>query len=91
VSAVTGQGLDELRRQSAMALLTAPGVTYLRVPLDQTEAVQRAVRLPHRLAQRFDDKALELAMRVDGRLLTAAGLDPYRVESWKSSPSDGGG
>ena len=89
VSAVTGQGLDALRAAARVELLTAPGVTFLRVPLEETEAVQRAVQLPHRLAQRFDAHSLELAMRIDGHQLTDAGLDAYRVKAWRSSDIDG--
>jgi len=91
VSAATGYGLDQLVRLVRQELLNAPGVTFLRVPLDQADAVQRAMRLPHRLAQRFDDRALELAMRVNGRELIAAGLDAFTVASWASTESDGGG
>jgi GTP-binding protein HflX len=91
VSATTGGGLEELRRLARAEMLSAPGVTILRVPLDQTEAVQRAVRLPHQLAQRFDADTLELAMRVDGKQVSAAGLDPFRVDAWEPSKSDGGG
>ena len=91
VSAATGHGLDQLVRLVRQELLNAPGVTFLRVPLDQADAVQRAVRLPHLLAQRFDDRALELAMRVNGRQLSAAGLDAFKVASWGSTESDGGG
>jgi len=91
VSAATGHGLERLVNLVRQALLSAPGVTFLRVPLDQADAVQRAVRLPHRLAQRFDDRALELAMRVNARQLSEAGLDAFTVDSWASTESDGGG
>jgi len=90
VSATAGQGLDELRRAARRALLAAPGVTFLSIPLDQTDAVQRAVRLPHRLAQRFGGRTLELAMRVDGRQLSKAGLDPFRVAGWTPVEPGGG-
>ena len=91
VSAITGKGLEELSRLARRALLAAPEVTFLRVPLDEAEAVQRAVRLPHRLAQRFDEQALELALRVNGRQLTDAGLEAYRVAAWRPAEKDGGG
>ena len=91
VSAITGKGLEELSRLARRALLAAPEVTFLRVPLDEAEAVQRAVRLPHRLAQRFDEQALELALRVNGRQLADAGLDAYRVAAWRPAEKDGGG
>ena len=90
VSATAGQGLDELRRVARRTLLAAPGVTFLSIPLDQADAVQRAVRLPHRLAQRFGGSTLELAMRVDGRQLSEADLDPFRVAGWTSTEPGGG-
>jgi GTP-binding protein HflX len=91
VSAATGHGLERLVHLIRQTLISAPGVTFLRVPLDQADAVQRAVRLPHRLAQRFDNRTLELAMRVNARQLREAGLDAYTVASWASTESDGGG
>jgi hypothetical protein len=71
-------------------MLTAPGVAYLRVPLEQADMVERAVKLPHQLARRFRERVVEVAMRVDGRRLTEAGLDTYRMAEWESMGSDGG-
>ena len=90
VSALTGEGIDELRSVIRRALLTAPGVAILRVPLAEAELVQRAVAMPHQLAQRFEDGTVELAMRVDPRFLAEAGLDDYRVSTWKGGGSEGG-
>ena len=73
------------------ALLTAPGVAILRVPLGEAELVRRAVAMPHQLARRFDDGTFELALRVDPRFLVEAGLDVYKVDSWRGGGSDGGG
>ena len=91
VSALKGDGIRELRSVIRSALLTAPGVAILRVPLEEAELVQRAVSLPHQLARRFDDGTVELALRVDPRFLVETGLEDYRVSSWRDSGIDGGG
>jgi GTP-binding protein HflX len=90
VSALTGAGMDGLRTEARKALLGAPDVAFLRVPLDESEAVARAVNLPHQLARRFDETNLEVAMRVDGRLLTDAGLEAFLVPNWEPATSEGG-
>jgi 50S ribosomal subunit-associated GTPase HflX len=90
VSAVTGAGLDELRAEARGALLAAPDVAFLRVPLDQSDAVAKAVNLPHQLARRFDETSLEMAMRVDGQVLDEAGLEGFLVPHWEPANSDGG-
>jgi GTP-binding protein HflX len=89
VSAVTGAGLDDLRTAIRRQLLSAPGVAFLRVPLEEADMVARAIRLPHQLAKRFRERAVELAMRIDGRRLTEAGLDPFKVDEWEYVGSDG--
>lgn len=91
VSALTGQGIDELRALIRHALLTAPGVAILRVPLEEAELVRKAVEMPHQLARRFDGGTVELAMRVDPRSLAEAGLDGYRIGSWKEGGDEGSG
>jgi GTP-binding protein HflX len=83
VSARTGAGIDALRDAIRGALLSAPDVAFLKVPLDQAEMVRRAVSLPHQLARRFGDDAVRVAMRVDPRRLEEAGLEPYRVTEWE--------
>ena len=90
VSALTGEGIGELRSVIRRALLTAPGVAILRVPLEEAELVRRAVAMPHQLARRFEDGTVELALRADPRFLTEAGLDGYRVNAWRGG-GDGGG
>ncbi len=82
VSAVSGEGLDDLRSAVRSTLLSGPGVAILRVPLDQAEMVQRAVNLPHQLACRYGDETVELAMRVDDWRLIESGLDGFRVAEW---------
>jgi GTP-binding protein HflX len=89
VSAKTGDGIEELCSRIRHELLSAPGVTVIRVPLDEVEMVERAVKLPYQLARRFKERSLELAMRVDGRRLSEAGLDGFTVPEWDSA--DGGG
>jgi len=90
VSALTGDGIGQLRAVIRAALLTAPGVAILRVPLEEAELVRRAVSMPHQLARRFDNGTVELALRVDPRFLVEAGLDEYEVNSWRGGASDGG-
>jgi len=82
VSAVSGEGMDDLRSAVRSTLLSGPGVAILRVPLDQAEMVQRAVKLPHQLARRYSDETVELAMRVDEWRLDESGLDGFRVAEW---------
>jgi len=91
VSALTGDGIGQLRAVIRAALLTAPGVAILRVPLEEAELVRRAVSMPHQLARRFDDGTVELALRADPRFLVEAGLDVYQVSAWRGAGSDGGG
>lgn len=90
VSAVTGAGLDQLRDMARRALLSAPDVAILRVPLEQAEAVEQAVKLPHQLACRFGDSSLEMAMRVDAKRLSEVGLEEFLVSTWGSADIDGG-
>jgi GTP-binding protein HflX len=82
VSALTGAGLDRLKTAIRDHLLSAPGVAIVRVPLEHSEMVQRAVSMPHQLARRFDDGSVELAMRIDANLLVKNGLGDYQVASW---------
>jgi GTP-binding protein HflX len=91
VSALTGAGIPQLCAAIRRELLSAPGVAFLRVPLERADMVERAVNLRHPLARRFGDREVELAMRVDGRRLTEAGLDGFRVPEWDPAGSDGGG
>jgi GTP-binding protein HflX len=91
VSALDGTGIDKLRSVIRRALLTAPGVAILRVPLEEAEWVRRAVAMPHQLARRFDDGSVELAMRIDPRSLAETGLDAFRVSAWKGDGHEGGG
>lgn len=91
VSALTGDGIGQLRAVIRAALLTAPGVAILRVPLEEAELVRRAVSMPHQLARRFGDGTVELALRVEPKFLVEAGLDGYQVLSWRGGASDGGG
>lgn len=90
VSAVSREGLTDLRTVIRGELLTGPGVAILSVPLEQAEMVQRAVSLPHQLARRYRHDTVELAMRVDDWRLVERGLDGFRVAEWGhvASPED---
>jgi GTP-binding protein HflX len=85
VSAITGEGLDDLRDVARHTLLSSPDVSFLRVPLERADDVAKAVNLPHQLARRFDERSLELAMRVNDARLSQIGLDEYLVSSWGES------
>jgi GTP-binding protein HflX len=91
VSAVTGAGVEDLKAEIRTRLLSAPDVAILRVPLDESEMVRRAVALPHQLARRFDHGTVELAMRVDPEKLAEQGLGTYRVASWGTRRPNGEG
>ncbi len=82
VSAVTGEGLDELRRLVRGRLLGAPDVAVLAIPLAETGAVERACALPHQVARRFDGDTVTLAVRVREERLRETGLERFRVEAW---------
>jgi GTP-binding protein HflX len=82
VSAVTGSGVDQLLARIRSEVVSARGVSILRVPLAEAEMVERAVKLPHQLARRFRSQVLEVAVRADGESLTALGLAEFRVEAW---------
>ena len=90
VSAATGEGVDALKIAVRSALLSAPDVAILRVPLEHAELVRRAVALPHQLARRFEDATVQLAMRVDPRTLSENDLESYRIRRWDSPAGDGG-
>jgi GTP-binding protein HflX len=91
VSATIGERVGELKERVRTTLLSAPDVAILRVPLDQPELVRRAVALPHQLARRFLDEAVELAMRVDAGVLEDAGLDSHLIPRWSNLGDKGGG
>jgi len=67
VSAVDGLGVDELLCELRNRLLTTAGVEMVRVPLAETQLVERAIGLPHKLAQRFSETVVEVAVRIDPR------------------------
>lgn len=90
VSASTGAGIDELRTAIRGALLAAPDVAILRVPLEEAEMVRRAVDLPHQLAQRFEENVVQLAMRADPKSLSELGLEVFQIRSWEPVGGDGG-
>lgn len=82
LSAVTAAGVEDFVGGLRAALVSAPGVMIVKVPLAKQELVEQAVRLPYRLAQRFGDEAVEVAARVSREHLAELGLDAYRVNSW---------
>lgn len=90
VSAISGAGVQELKGVIRRTLLSAPDVAVLRLPLEEAELVQRAMALPHQLAQRYGDEEVHFALRADSETLAACGLEGYRVSEWSDVGDDGG-
>lgn len=83
VSALEGTGINEFRAGIRRRLLGAPEVRVLRIPLENPEAVQQAIALPHQLARHFENEFLRLAIYSDEAQIAAHGLAPYRVARWE--------
>jgi len=89
VSARTGEGLGSLRLAVRELMLEADDVIVLRVPLDETEAVSRAVALPHQLARTFEGGMLQVAARIEPARLDELALVGWRVSAWLEPECDG--
>ena len=63
ISALTGEGLDELRAALAAAVLAQPGLEVLRFPVEGGQALQRALREEIVVARRFSAAGIELVVR----------------------------
>ena len=63
LSALTGQGVDELRAKLRSAVLGQPGLTVLRFPAEGGEELQRALREEIIVARRFAPSGIELVVR----------------------------
>jgi GTP-binding protein HflX len=83
VSAMTGRGVEGLLERLRLRLLTADGVELVRVPLADPRLVERVIGLPHQLARRFEERTVEVALRIDRAGLVAAGLEAYRIDAWE--------
>ena len=83
LSARSGEGLAGFRAEVRARLMTSPGVCVLRIPLDEPEAVQLAVGLPHQVARRFREEFLDLAVRADGNHIRELGLGAFLTEGWE--------
>jgi len=83
ISALEGTGMGAFRANLRHRLLQAPDVRILRIPLEETTAVQRAIALPHQLARYFDDESLSLALYATDAQINQLGLEPYRVPRWE--------
>lgn len=82
VSATAGTGMRELKKTVRHRLVGAPGVVVLRVPLEDNDAVKRAVDLPHQVALRFESEWVNVAVRSDDDRLRRVDLCDFRVEGW---------
>jgi len=85
VSALTGVGLPGLLERIRAELLGAPSVAVLSIPLDEGDAVARAFHLPHRVARRFGETSVTIAVRTGEEGLAESGLDRFRVPRWPAS------
>ncbi len=85
VSAVSGEGLEALRTAMLEALLAGGGLQLARIPLEDPEAVQRALGAEALVARRFAGEHVTVALRVDGQGLEAMGLGPYRTARWREA------
>ncbi len=89
VSAVSGDGIDELRKTIREEVLAAPDVVLLRLPLEKPTLVEQAINLPHLVARRFRSGVLEIAVRTNAQRLAKAGLGGYIVPGWDADEEGG--
>ena len=82
VSALTAEGIPRLKDQIRVELLGAPSVAVLSIPLEEGEAVARAFRLPHRVARRFGEDSVTIAVRAGERDLAGSGLERFLLSGW---------
>ena len=87
MSARTGHGIEQLCAVARSLLLRSPEVSILRIPLEEAAMVERAIGLPHRVAQRYRGQSLELAVRARADRLEETGLDIYRISEWDAAGS----
>ncbi len=91
VSALTGTGLERLRRVMLETLLAGGDFRLARIPLEETEGVRRALEAEALVARRFGKEHVTVALRVDDRGLEAMGLGPYRTAHWREMDCAGTG
>ncbi len=89
VSALTGEGLEALRRVLLESLLGEEGLQLVRIPLDETEALRRAMESGAMVARRFGDRSVTVALRLDRQRLGALRLTGFRVERWQATGATG--
>ena len=82
VSAATGAGLDRLRRVVFERLLREGGLQLVRVPLDDPDAVRRAMDSGSMVARRFGPDSVTFALRLDPERLESLRLSAFRVTQW---------
>jgi GTP-binding protein HflX len=63
ISALTGQGVDDLRSRLRASVLSQPGIEVLRFPAEGGEELQRALRKETVVARRFSESGIELVVR----------------------------
>jgi GTP-binding protein HflX len=63
ISALTGQGVDDLRSRLRATVLSQPGIEVLRFPAEGGEELQRALQEETVVARRFSERGIELIVR----------------------------
>jgi GTP-binding protein HflX len=63
ISALTGQGVDDLRSWLRATVLSQPGIEVLRFPAEGGEALQRALQEETVVARRYSEAGIELVVR----------------------------
>jgi len=82
ISAREGSGITGLKAAVRTRILGGDSVAVFRIPLQHTEAIERAMRWPHQLARRFKAESLDLALRVNSNQIDRLGLTEYRIPGW---------
>jgi GTP-binding protein HflX len=83
ISAHTGEGIDELCALVRKMILSADDVMILKVPLEESAAVERAVNLPHQIALRYRQQVVDVAVRTGSNRLSTSGLSEFQISEWE--------
>jgi len=90
VSAMTGEGLDGLRNEMLERLLERGDLELVRIPLEDSGAVHRALTSGSMVARRFGPESVTVALRADLDRLRALRLSEFRIDRWGTGETSGG-
>jgi GTP-binding protein HflX len=82
-SAHTGEGVDELCALVRKMILSDDDVMILKVPLEESAAVEQAVNLPHQIALRYRQQVVDVAVRAGSSRLSSSGLSEFQISEWE--------